>query len=545
MSGTGHFDEITCMLYLDGQLEGARADELAAHAEACGECRALLVALESESRLLEHAMLEEEEAVPARLLGPAAAEQVTPWTWIAAMGMAAAGVYYLFAEWVNPWTDQFSQAGFGQGTFMTMLLFGGAFWEGWREMLQLIETVAAISLIGGTAYLLRHRLRRIHITHAAMLASLGALLAMPQPAGAAELRRSETGVSVKSGETIKNDLIVITRIGNIDGTVEGDLIFCGQSLTVRGHVTGDVISFGQRTAIKGQVDGNVRSFAEGLEITGKVGKNVITFVKTLDLGRESVVGGSLTTFVANASLDGRVGRDLLMYVDALQLNGPVGGGALIKGRTLTVGPDAEMAGKAKFIGRKPPQVDGAAKLASPIEFEKAEEKSDYTSPRYYWHQALKLGAGFVFGMIWILLTPQFHTEVQRSAKRYGPALGVGLLTLVATPIIGAIVCITLVGLSAGISALLFYGMAVYAAHVIVASWIGNLMLGEGSGAGAALGRLALGLLVIRAVDHIPYVGGFLFWLAVLSLGLGALVLAIAGRLKATPAAPGAVVEAMA
>ena len=47
-----HFDEMACLLYLEGQLDQARASELAAHADQCAPCRDLLRALERESQLL-------------------------------------------------------------------------------------------------------------------------------------------------------------------------------------------------------------------------------------------------------------------------------------------------------------------------------------------------------------------------------------------------------------------------------------------------------------------------------------------------------------
>src|SRR5207245_8888502 len=53
-----HFDEMTCLLYLEGQLERPRALELVAHAEGWAECRAVLRALERESRLLAHALVD-------------------------------------------------------------------------------------------------------------------------------------------------------------------------------------------------------------------------------------------------------------------------------------------------------------------------------------------------------------------------------------------------------------------------------------------------------------------------------------------------------
>ena len=57
----------TCLLYLDGQLDAQRAAELSAHAAVCGDCRALLGALEKESRLLGQALLEQDEPLPIRL----------------------------------------------------------------------------------------------------------------------------------------------------------------------------------------------------------------------------------------------------------------------------------------------------------------------------------------------------------------------------------------------------------------------------------------------------------------------------------------------
>ena len=62
-----HLDEMSCLLYIERQLDQARAQEVSAHTQECAACRTLLRALERESRLLTRAMLEEEEALLARL----------------------------------------------------------------------------------------------------------------------------------------------------------------------------------------------------------------------------------------------------------------------------------------------------------------------------------------------------------------------------------------------------------------------------------------------------------------------------------------------
>ena len=63
-----HFDEMACLLYLEGQLEPARAREMIVHIKDCAACRTLLRALERESDALTAALTEDNESMPTRLL---------------------------------------------------------------------------------------------------------------------------------------------------------------------------------------------------------------------------------------------------------------------------------------------------------------------------------------------------------------------------------------------------------------------------------------------------------------------------------------------
>ena len=53
-------------------------------------------------------------------------------------------------------------------------------------------------------------------------------------------------------------------------------------------------------------------------------------------------------------------------------------------------------------------------------------------------------------------------------------------------------------------------ISIYAAQVLVGAWLGEKILGVGTGAGAALGRLALGLVILRALGMLPFLGGLDF-----------------------------------
>ena len=259
-----HFDEAACMLYLDVQLDAQRAAELSAHAAACGDCRALLGAIEEESRLLSTALLEQDEPLPVRLREapwavPATASWVL-WTWVLSFALAAAAGLALWTSVLQPLAEQLDQVGFQTSSLLSTLFFSGAFWEGWEYMFDAMQYAAVISL-GLLVLALWRPWRRQRMTIAIVLVGFAVLLGLPSGASAAEIRRGPNA-GVATGETINNDLIVFGNAVRIDGTVKGDVIAFTQDLTVNGHVTGDLILFAGNARVDGQVAGNVRAFAD-------------------------------------------------------------------------------------------------------------------------------------------------------------------------------------------------------------------------------------------------------------------------------------------
>ncbi len=96
-----HFDEMTVLLYLEGQLDAEHAREVKEHAASCPSCRALLGALESEGVWLRESLSAEDESVPARLV--AAPERgAAPWGWLTALGLGAGGAYTVWTGFGEP-----------------------------------------------------------------------------------------------------------------------------------------------------------------------------------------------------------------------------------------------------------------------------------------------------------------------------------------------------------------------------------------------------------------------------------------------------------
>ena len=534
-----HLDEMTLLLYIERQLDRARGLEVSAHTQECDVCRTLLRALERESRLLTRAMLEEDEPLPSRLAQfQESARKSMQWIWGVVFGLAATGVYVLYTTYIQPWELRLEGAGFGGSNLLNLMIFQGAMWKGWQSMLTLLEVLAMVTLAGLGAMFFRRRIRRGSAL-ALVFAGFCTMLAMPAPASATEFRKGDS-VTVAKEETIKGDMYVTGTRVRINGTVDGDLIVFCQSLDVSGHVTGDVLTFSQSARITGQVDGNVRGANNNLTITGTVGKNVMVFEETLTLDANGKIGGSLTSFVENVGAEGSVGRDALLFFAHATLAGKIGGGVRAKGDTLVVGSTAVIDGPVHFEGHKPPEVSPSAKLASPVEFKLMEKKSSYREGHYYIWQVIWAAAFILFGLVLFALMPKFSREAVKSAEHYGASAGLGVLVLFGLPIAACIACITVVGLFIGISTLFLWYASLYFAQIIVGAVIGQWLMGRTSELWPLIGRMAVGLVIVRLCTTIPHLGGWVKFAAIL-WGIGAISLALYRRFQPmiAPGAPNA------
>jgi hypothetical protein len=481
--------------------------------------------LETEGVWLRESLVGEDESVPAHLTN-APERHPAPWGWISALGLSAGGAYTLWSGFVEPWRAQAAQAGFTQGNLFTMLFFSGAFWKGWDAMRSLMEFLAVATLGLVVMWLLRRRWRSFP-TIAVVMGAIICSLAIPPAANAAETRHGNPNYTLPAGEEVKTDLIVFADHTQINGDIDGDLIVWSRNVTVNGHVKGDVIAFAQELRVDAPVDGNVRAFSQTIVITSNIGKNVMVFGSEMNLRDTANVGGTITLFTGDTALSGHIAGDLLAFGGNFDINGVLGHDAAFQSDTLSIGPSAEIKGRTKFEGKREAEVSPSAKLGSPVEFtlKKRSPEKNYSSARFYWHQTLLWGASFVFGLVVLLLAPGFFFDAERACKKVGQSIGLGLLFLFVTPIAAIIICITIVGLGVGISAIFLWVIAIYSAQVYVGSWLGERILGEGVGVGSALGRLAVGLLILRAVRMVPYLGGWIAFIVV-AWGMGAMVLAL-------------------
>jgi cytoskeletal protein CcmA (bactofilin family) len=455
---------------------------------------------------------------------------------MAALGFGMAGAYTLWSGFVEPWMTQASDVGLTQGNLMTMLFFSGAFWNGWGDVLNLIEFTAVATLGAVAIWALRRYFRRQTTTVAAVTGMLALILMTPFTAHAADTEHGTPSYTLPAGQEIKTDLIVTADRTQIDGDVDGDVVAFSHEVEVNGHVKGDVLAFTQELRMNGTVDGNVRVFSQSAVVGGSVAKNLMAFAGTLDLTEKGTVGGSATVFSNDGVFSGPVKGDVLAFAHSLNLNSLVGGNVKVRGEIFRIASTAQISGRTEFEGPREPDVESGSKLASPMEVTMNRPTPEYSTARYYLHQIFWWGAAFVFGMVLLLVAPGVFLDATNEAKNVGTAMGVGLLFFAGAIFGGLIACITVVGLSVGIVLWIILVVAIYTAQIYVGEWLGEKLLGTAVGAGAILLRLAIGLAIIHVIEAIPIVR-VPAALVVVMWGLGAHVLAVRKRMRHQTAIP--------
>jgi cytoskeletal protein CcmA (bactofilin family) len=529
-----HVDEFTLMMYVERQLDREAAQEVSLHTQTCTRCLTLLRALDRESRLLTRSMLEQDEPLPARLAEfHAKVKRSMQWIWGLVFGLAVVGVYALYSSYIEPWQRQLEQAGFGGSNLLSLLVFQGAFWKGWQSMITLVEFVALASVAGFGLFAIRRYLRR-GTALAVMFASLGFVASIVPPASAQEMdfdMHKGASFEVKKDEVWNKDLFFSGQHLKVAGTVNGDVYVFAQQMEISGHVNGDVICFAQSARITGQVDGNVRAFTNNITITGTVDRSVTAFNEVFTLDSGGRVGRSLLLFAQSMTLDGKMDRDVRAFCAQCSLGGAVAGNFKVKGDSLTINSSAQIDGHTSYEGQKPADVASGAKLASPLEFKKMEHK--YETPRstgYYVWRIIWAAAYVLFGLVLISAMPLFSREATQNVESVGASFGLGVLVGFAVPIAAVIACITVVGLFVGLSALFLWYGCLYFAQVIVGAAVGQWILGRATETWGLIGRMAIGILILRACMAIPYLG---IWvkIGVIIWGVGAISLAVYRRFE--------------
>jgi cytoskeletal protein CcmA (bactofilin family) len=372
-----------------------------------------------------------------------------------------------------------------------------------------------------------------------VMALLALLLALwASPVSALE-RRARDNASVPAGETIDDDLAIAGDVVTIGGRVAGDVYAAGETITILpgAQIDGDLIAAGASLLVNGTVGGSVRAAGATLQLDGTVGRNVTVAGSRVTLGPNAVVKGNWMSGSENLALQGGLDGNLLAAGTAIQLAGQVGRNAELGVRSLVVQPIARIGGNLTYMA--PAQVElPPGVVQGQVQFVPAPERQREERPGPnvvgIVFGLILLAGSIIVGLLIAWLAPTFFPAAQAILERRPLlAFGVGLVTLIVTPVLAVILMITILGLPLGVLGLVAYFVGWYIGWLAAATALAGLVVGlvRRQGRPVAVAWLvALGLIGLDVITRIPFAGGLIGFI-VLCLGLGILVILVAERLR--------------
>jgi len=360
---------------------------------------------------------------------------------------------------------------------------------------------------------------------------------LPHQAAAADLRQG-SDVTVGSGETVNDDIYAGAGTVTIRGTVNGNVIAGGGTITVSGTITRDLILGGGTINVTGHVGGSIIAAGGNITVNGPVAQDIVVTGGMIDIGSGATIGRDLVVAGGTATVSAPVARRVQMGSGSLTLRNRVGGD--VRGRVDHLKLDgAQIGGNLDYTSNNEVEkVNGASVAGTTTRHTPPDQGGGARNGFVGWLQAL-IGI-LAHGLILIFLLPGWTTRaIDTERAQPWASLGIGAAILVITPIVALIVFIVGIFLGfwwLGLLLIPLWILALAVGYVVSGFLLGRLIFAQlGWGRYHDAFALLAGLFVLAVVGIIPFIG-WLFGVAAVILGAGALALVVTQRARMRPAA---------
>lgn len=324
-------------------------------------------------------------------------------------------------------------------------------------------------------------------------------------------------------------------IVDIEGGLAGDVRAAGARVTVRDAVRGDLTAAGAIVTLRGRITGRVRAAGARVEFDGQFENGVDAAGAIVTLSERAFVADALRLAGAEVEIDGHVGGAATIAAASVVIGGTIDGDVDISAATIEILPTARIGGRVVYRSPQAARIATGAEIAGDVVREAARTPGPMADMmrRGAAVMAWLLRAGlFILGLVLIGLFPAVSLGAARIVGvRPWATLGAGIAAFMLTPAVAVLLACTILGLPLAAMLMIAFALALAAAWIVAALWLGDGVLRLAWADGGFLRRalaLLIGLVALGLLRNTPIAREIALVLA-LTLGLGALWLELRRR----------------
>ena len=317
-----------------------------------------------------------------------------------------------------------------------------------------------------------------------------------------------------------------------EGPIDGDLIAAAGRIRVDHPVSGDTVLTAGSIEVYGSIGDDLRAMGGIIGVSGHVAGEALLAGGSVALGPNSEVGGRVSIAGNDVVIGGRLHNGLKVYGKKILVLGEIAGPVDLAAEQIEILGSARIFGDITYSSSQEIKIDRNAKITggvtrTPGTFEFY--RPHFEIPGWPIFRPLLLLGLLAAGTLLFALFPRF-TRAALQAIETSPlkSLGLGAARFFSLPPVILLLVITIVGIPIALALLALYATALLTGYLVLAFFVGDRLLRlahrqAATGLGWRLASLTAALVLLWLVRHLPYVGGFLIFVA-LCAGVGAIVL---------------------
>jgi cytoskeletal protein CcmA (bactofilin family) len=343
--------------------------------------------------------------------------------------------------------------------------------------------------------------------------------------------RTGSDVTIEATETVTDDLYLAGGTINFLGRAQRDVSIAAGEATISGPIGGSLNLAAGRAEITGPISGSLRILGGTVTLTGNVGGDVVMTGGRLEVTSSARINGSILLAGAQLDMRGQVAGDINGLVGTSSIGGSVTGAVDLSTGNLTIANTARIDGPVTVTGKQEASVASGAEVPGGVTHNTVSPWGGDQSP-------LQSASGGLLRTLWmlvtggliVLVTPRLAQRLGRNGQQLIPAVPLGLLAMIALPIVAVALMATVIGFPAGLVVLVLLGVALYLTQAVAGMAIGRFILprswDDGS-RGYLLLTTTLGIILIAVFRFLPLPWIWAIASAVVTMwGLGSMLMMI-------------------
>jgi hypothetical protein len=260
--------------------------------------------------------------------------------------------------------------------------------------------------------------------------------------------------------------------------IQGDLVTAGRALIVEGAIAGDLTAAGQTLDVRAPIGDDMRAAARDMSLDHRVAGHLVAAGKQVRLGPNATIGDWAWIAGREVTLNGRIGQELRVVGQRIVVNADIGGDAVLTGEEIRIEADSRIAGDLIIRSDRRPDIAPGAIVRGQIVQRDLPRDPDQDRASSL---AARIGGTLFLTLMFALtallvraLWPRF-TRATTAGARTRPlrTLGLGVGFALMTPFAALLLCLSGIGLIAGIGLL-----GLYVLLLLFAPLAGILMLAD-------------------------------------------------------------------